>query len=96
MPGFGESLRDVAVAHVKFGQQIVGRAAVHQRRAGGERVAAIGGDWQGLIVNVEQRRGVLCDIAVVGNDHGNGLANVHHLVDCQNRAVQVLDETRAR
>ena len=66
------------------------------RRAGSERVAAIGRRGQGLVVDFNQRRRVLGDVAILRHHDGDGLADMHRLVARECRPVEILLIARAR
>ena len=58
---------------------LVGDLAPHRRRAGARGVPAIRGRGQNVVGHVDQRHGVLGDVAVLGEHEGDGLAHIGHL-----------------
>ena len=101
--GFGEHVRrarerpvDLAVSHVELGDQVVGRVAMGRRRAVGQGCPAVRDRRQDVVVDLDQRRRVLGDIAVVGDDDGDRLADMGHLVVGERGPVAVLLVARAR
>ena len=96
MGRLGERGIGIAVAHAEFGQQIVRRAPVHDRGPRRERRAAVGDRGQRIVFDLDQRGAVLGDVAVVGDHDRHRLADVHHFVDREHGAVQVLLVALAR
>ena len=76
----GQSGVDVAVLLGDAAHHVVGPVAVHQRRVrlGGAR--EVGDDRQRLVLDADGAGGVLGDVAVLGHDHGDDLADVADLV----------------
>ena len=96
MRRFLECRVDIAVGHVELGEQVVRRLAMHQRRAGGERRAAVRGRGQRLVVDVDERRCVFGNVAIIGDHDRHGLADMHHFVARERRTIQILLIARAR
>ena len=69
---------------------------MHLRRIGGERGAAVGHGAQRLVIDVDEPGRILGNVAIVCDDDGDGLANVHHFVTGERRPVEVLLVARAR
>ena len=91
----GEHALGLAVRHVEFGQQVVRRFTVHQRRIGRERSPAVGYRRQRVEIDVDQRRRILGDVAGVGDDDRDRFADMDGLVGRQHLAVVVLLVVRA-
>ena len=66
------------------------RRVLHQRRVGGQRPGDREDRGQNLVLNVDERRGPLRQLARVGDDERHGLAVVLGLADGQDGAVLVL------
>ena len=96
MRRFLESRVDVTVGHVELGKEVVRRLAMHQGRAGGERRAAVRGRGQRLVVDVDERRCVFGNVAIIGHHDRHSLADMHHLVARERRTIQILLIARAR
>ena len=94
MRGAGECGIDIAVIQVEFGDEIVRRIPVRRGNTRLKRGPAIGNGRQRLVIDVDQGGRVFGDIAIVGNDYGNRLADMHHLVDRKNRTIDLLAEGR--
>ncbi len=76
----GEGVFHVAIGHGDEGGDIGGEIAVAARRARGQRVAAIAGSGKHLVVDRDGCGGILGEIAVVGDDHGDGFADIADLI----------------
>ena len=74
-----EGALDVAIGHGDEGGDVAREIAVGGRRAGRERVAAIAHRRQHLVVDRDRRGGILGEIAAVGDDHGDRLADIADL-----------------
>jgi hypothetical protein len=72
--------RDIAVALHEAGADIVLRIAMRQGRARRETRAAIGHDRQQLVLDLDEGRRILGDIAAFGEHDGHALARLRHLV----------------
>ena len=66
------------------------------RRARRERGAAVGNRGQRLVIDVDEPGRILGNVAIVCDDDGDGLADVHHFVTGERRPVEVLLVARAR
>ena len=71
---------DVAVAHRHEGRDVRGEVGVHGRGAGLHRVARVAHRRQRLVVDLDRGGGVLREVAVVRDHHGDGLADVADFV----------------
>jgi hypothetical protein len=69
----------VAEIHLVGGDRVGGELAPHGRRAGFDSLAAVRDRRQQLVVHLDQRRRILGDVAVVGDNEGDGLADIGHL-----------------
>jgi hypothetical protein len=69
---------------------------VHARRARGACALQIGHRGQRLVVDVDQRGGVLGDVPVVGHDEGDDLTDVADLVDRQRHLRPRVRQRRMR
>ena len=75
-----ECTRDVAVGLPELGHDVALRPRWAQRRAGRQRRAAIRHRGQRLVVDFDQRGGILGEIARVRDHHGHRLADKGDLV----------------
>ena len=76
----GERGAAVAVFGAYFLDDVVARVAMRGGGAGGERVPAVGDRRERLVLDVHQRCRVLRRVARIGDDDGDGFADVHRLV----------------
>ncbi len=74
--GLGEGGIDVAEGDLVGGRDIAVELAAHRRRAGRTGPAAVRHRGQHVVVDLDQRRGVLGEIAAVGDHDGDRLAHV--------------------
>ena len=88
--------RRVAVAGLELGDDVVRRVLVGERRAGPGRRLEIRRDGQRIERRRDQRRGVLGDIAVLGDDDGDRLADMADLAVREDRPVAGLAVVLAR
>ena len=63
---------------------------MHPWRSGRERRAAVGDHRERLVVDVDQRCGILGDVAIFRDHDCDRFADVHGFVSSQRRAIQVL------
>ena len=79
---------DVAVAHGNDGGDVGREVAVRRRRAGAGGVAAVADRRQQLELDVHRGGGILGEIAVVRDRHGDGLPHIADLApgQCELRA----------
>ena len=87
--GGGEGGVDRAVFHGHLGDEVGGRVAVGARGAGLQGVAAVGGGGQRVVFHLDQARGVLGDVAVVGQHDGDGFADEDDLMFGEHGPVQL-------
>ena len=66
---------DVAVADLEARQHVRLHAAAHHGRTGRHRLAAIGVRRERLVIDLDERRRVLGDVAALGHDHRHRLAD---------------------
>jgi hypothetical protein len=71
---------DIAIGHRHERGDVAGKIAVRGRCAGRERIAAITHHRQHLVVDHHRRGGILGEIAVVGDDHRDCLADIADFV----------------
>ena len=76
----GECGGAVPVLGVELGDHVVGGCRVHGRRTRGQRFAAIRHRRQRLVVDIDQRGGVLGDIARIRQHHGDRFSGEAHLL----------------
>ena len=81
--GAGECRLDVAVAHGNDGRDIARQVAVRGRSAEACGFAAVANRRQDLEFDVDRRGGVLREVAVVGDRHRDGLADIADFAACQ-------------
>ena len=91
MRGVGEGGVGIAEIHLVGGDRVGIELAPHCRRAGRERLAAIGDGGQQVVVDVDQGRGVLGNVAAVGDDDGDGLAHIGHLAVGEGEAPHAVE-----
>ena len=78
MRSLAESRLRIAIGDL-VGRDDVGiELAANRRRTGIGRLAAVGDGRKHIVIDSNQRRGVLGDIAVVGNDDGDRLADIRY------------------
>src|SRR6266478_1794178 len=73
--------RDVAIADLEAGGLVVGRAQMGERRAVLHGIAAIARDRQRIVIDLDARRGVLGQIARVGDNDGERFADIADFVE---------------
>ena len=95
MGGAGEGGIDIAVAHVELGEQIVRGASVRGGRAVGQGIAAVGDRRQHIVIDADERHGVLGDVSRIGDNDGDRLTDMDGFVAAERRAAPVLLVARA-
>ena len=90
MRGCGEGRIDIAVRAGELGKQIGAGIGMRARRIRLERRMTIGNGGQRLIIDFDQRRSVLGKIRRVGDDDGDGLADIDGFVLGQDRPIALL------
>ena len=83
----GERLVDVAALVLDVREVVRLGAVVQERRVGSERLLGVGDGRQGLVLDLDQARGVLRDVAGRRDDAGNRLADEANLLGRQHRPV---------
>ena len=86
----GEGGIGVAIAHREFGEDIVIRICVRDRRARLSRLFRIGGRRQDVVIHFNQRCCVFCDISVVRDHDCDRLSHVADLACRKDRAIAKL------
>ena len=94
--GGGERRLDIAIADLVFGEQIVVEMAMRDRRARGQRVAAIGDRGERAVVDFDQPGRVLGGVAAPGDHHGDRLPDMADLVLREDLPIQDMAVGRAR
>ena len=92
----GEGGFDIAEFHDELGEQVAVAVAMNRRRAGSQRLAAIGDDGKRLVIRLDYRRRVLGLIARVRDDHRHRLADMYDFARGEQRPVALLAVGRAR
>jgi len=78
--GSGEGLIRIAVSHCHVAGDVVRQIGMRRRCVRLDGFAAILDDRQGIVVDLNQRRGVLGLVAVLGDHHGDCLADEANFV----------------
>ncbi len=91
MRGLGEGGVGIAEIHLVGGDGVGVELAPHRRRAGRDRLAAVRDRGQQVVVDVDQRGGVLGDVAAVGDDDGDRLAHIGHLAVGEREAPHAVE-----
>ena len=78
--GVGECGGAVPVLGVELGDYVVGGCRVHRRRTRCQRIAAIRHRRQWLVVDIDQRGGILGDVARLRHHHGDRFSGEAHLL----------------
>ena len=83
--GAGEGGLDVAIGEREAGDDVRGKIAVRARRIVLDGGAAVGDGGEHVVIDDDRRRGVLGDIARIGDHHGDRLADVTDFIARQRR-----------
>ena len=89
--GLGEGGVGIAEIHLVGGHGVGVELLAHRWRTGRDRLAAIRDRRQEIVVDVDQRGGVLGDIAAVGDDDRDRLTNVRHLAVGEREAPHAVE-----
>ena len=90
MRGLGEGRVDVAELDLVGGDDVGGELAADRRCARFAALPHVGDERQELVVDRDQRGGVLGDVAVVREHHRHRLADIAHLAVGERRTPQAL------
>ena len=96
MCGILERGIDIAITEMHFGGRVVGRIHMCERSTGLTRGAAIARRRQRFVIDHHECGRILGDIAVVGDDDGDGLADMTDLILRQHIRHDVLRHMRVR